>query len=125
MDSIQITGEDASKIALALIADKFNGQQQFQVEALQAQWAQLGLRLDDLVQGLTFLTREQQLHIDGSASGASLTLSPATLDEMNEPGQGLANLSKPLQAILHKAAERRNPSDSADSNEKERRDGFI
>ncbi len=125
MDSIQITGEDASKIALALIADKFQGQQQFQVEALQAQWAQLGLRLDDLVQGLTFLTREQQLHIDGSASGSSLILSPATLEEIKEPGQGLAGLSKPLQTILSKAAERRKPSDSAGTTGKERRDGFI
>lgn len=122
MESFQITGEDASKIALALIADKFKGQSTIPVEALQLHWAELGLRLDDLVQGLTLLTREQHLQIDGNIEGSSLILSDEILETLADGSQGLADLDAPLQEILKIAANR--SGTSSDSSADERRDGF-
>lgn len=122
MDSIQITGKDASRIVLALISDKFNGQHSFQIEALETCWAELGLRLDDLVQGLTLLTREQEISIEGTSEGSKLTLSPATIETLSQSNQGIEHLPAQLKEFLKMAADRLQ-SDSTDP-QSERRDGF-
>mgnify|MGYP000244710449 CR=1 FL=1 len=122
MDAIQLTGSDAAQIALALIADRHEGQSGLHAGQLQSWWQALGLRADDLIQALSVLSRDGDLKIEGEGETAILHLQPPALARLPTRGSGLAGLPSILKETLQRASER--SAGTGGHSAGERRDGF-
>lgn len=123
MNVIDLNGNDAAEIVLALIADQLHGKTVINVKELQAYWRVLGLRMDDLIQGLTALSRNNGLKIEGEGEEGTLHLADAMIKDLPSQGEGLSSLDPRLSEILEIAARRKGAADESKPGH-ERRQGF-
>jgi hypothetical protein len=121
MASIELSTEDAALIVLALAADRLGAAPRLDVGLLRRHWRDLGLRADDLIQGITALARDGRATAHGGDQDSYLQLSPACADALRAQ-QGIANLPLRLRELLGTAESRKADSDGPGSDE--RRNGF-
>ena len=122
MPTIQLTGSDSAAIALALISDHINEQQAIPLPQLENEWRKLGLRSDDLIQGIATLRRNKKLELENGSTKPFLRLSKSTIAALPATGKGLASLNPHLHSMLEAAEARQ--THSRPSNNLERRNGF-
>lgn len=123
MSSLQITGQDAADIALALLADRLGDATHMEIASLRTHWRGMGLRLDDLIQGLIVLARDGRLKTQGLGDDAAVYLSSDARAALAQPGQGLIGLPPALRLLIEQAAERASQEDNSAIGSKHR-EGF-
>ncbi len=121
MASIELSTEDAALIVLALAFDRFGASTRLDVHILREHWRTLGLRTDDLIQGIAALARDGRATIHTVEQNQFIALSS---DCANSPGatQGIARLPQRLRDLIAVAADRGTTPHEAGTTE--RRDGF-
>ena len=112
---------EAAEIVLAVVAEHLGGREMFTQGELLGPWKALGLRADDLFQGLVALARGGHIHASGEGDAASLHVSLALREALGAGRHRFADLPPALHALLAQAAQRQ-AENRADS--RERRDGF-
>lgn len=122
MSHIELSGTEIADIILALLADEFSGERHISVSAIASRWKALGLRQDDLIQGISALSRAGSLEAEGEGADNALALKDATLAMLANSGIGLKQLPEKLQNALQLAASRNTSDDPANAGE--RRKGF-
>ncbi|TJY65262.1 hypothetical protein E4T66_03310 [Sinimarinibacterium sp. CAU 1509] len=121
MASIELSTEDAALIVLALASDRFGAAAQLDVGILREHWRNLGLRADDLIQGIAALARDGRATAHSRDQNPFIALSADCADSLC-PDQGVSGLPQRLRDMLSVAAERgTQPSENQSG---ERRDGF-
>lgn len=118
---VQLNADEAADILLALIADRGLDADDLSEPDLRGHWLALGLRGDDLLQGLVALARDGRVRRDDGSD--RLMLSGPAAAAITAGEHALARLPARLRTVLATAGSRTGDG-STRTKSGERRDGF-